>query len=486
MSNPIFASFVSPRGRNETCCRCIEARRPRRELASAVGVSLRNEWIVVYGGANRVPPCFIGMPQRSLASLVLGPLMMGLLCLALACVAGARTDRLTDTLAAADTLHAADSARADTARRSDSTRSADADSAAASQLAVVVDSASLKQQNNATQQGQTKGQQGGGGDNTSPMCCVGGGHVHRHGDYQLSPMAATIANALVFVPRDRAWFPVASRGRRMMVDIGRADLTLGGDSTARSAYLDAVMHLSPLPLGTALRIRAPYGIDEQAKVVGFDLWHGRIGARRSGAHLLDSLARVEDMLPATAVRIDTAAVRAATMPADTSHHATDSTTHHDSTAAVVPGVACTHDTLPTELTARAIAVRDSLVRFLTDSATPPYERQVASAKIQSWWVPGCFGIGRALVVANKRTPDMDFAVERVAIVDSTGKTVPMKVVDLRFHAHDPLYVFDADGDGVDDLAARGHGDRSGGLTIMRLDIAARRFVRLVSGFAWEQ
>ena len=46
--------------------------------------------------------------------------------------------------------------------------------------------------------------------------------------------------------------------------------------------------------------------------------------------------------------------------------------------------------------------------------------------------------------------------------------------------------FDADGDGVDDLAARGHGDRSGGLTIMRLDIAARRFVRLVSGFAWEQ
>ena len=64
--------------------------------------------------------------------------------------------------------------------------------------------------------------------------------------------------------------------------------------------------------------------------------------------------------------------------------------------------------------------------------------------------------------------------------------VPMRFTDLRFHAHDPLYVFDADGDGVDDLAARGLGDRSGGLTIMRLDLAARRFVRLVSGFAWEQ
>jgi hypothetical protein len=147
---------------------------------------------------------------------------------------------------------------------------------------------------------------------------------------------------------------------------------------------------------------------------------------------------------------------------------------------------CTRDTLPTELTTRAIAVRDSLVQFLTDSAKPPYDRQLATVKVQSWWVPGCFGVGRALIIANKRTPDMDFAVERVAVLDSTGKTVPMRFADFRFHAHDPLYVFDADGDGVDDLAARGYGDRSGGLTIMRLDIAARRFVRLVSGFAWEQ
>jgi hypothetical protein len=147
---------------------------------------------------------------------------------------------------------------------------------------------------------------------------------------------------------------------------------------------------------------------------------------------------------------------------------------------------CDRDTLPTALAARAVAIRDSLVRFLTDSATPPYERQLATVRTQSWWVPGCFGIGRALVVANKRTPEMDFAVERVALVDSTGKVIPVKIVDLRFHAHDPLYVFDADGDGIDDLAARGHGDRSGGLTIMRLDVATRRFIRLVSGFAWEQ
>lgn len=424
------------------------------------------------------------MPQRSLASLVLGPLLTGVLCLALACVAGARTDRLSDTLAAADSARAVDSAHvADTLRRVDSVRSADADSAAASQLAVVVDSATLKQ--GAAQQGTTSGTQA--ASNRS-SCCVSM-HLHRHGDRPLSPLADSIANGLVFVPRDRTWFPVASRGRHMLVDIGRIDITLKGDSLTRAAYVEAVARLSPLPLGTVLRVRGPYLVDEQAKITGFDSWHGRIVARLSVSHLLDSLARAEDMLPATATRIDTVAPRA-----DTTHQpgtvttvtTTGATTRPDSVPPPITPMVCTRDTLPTELTTRAIAVRDSLVQFLTDSATPPYERQIATAKVQSWWVPGCFGIGRALVIANKRTPDMDFAVERVAVLDSTGKTVPMKFLDFRFHAHDPLYVFDADGDGVDDLAARGHGDRSGGLTIMRLDITARRFVRLVSGFAWEQ
>jgi len=238
-------------------------------------------------------------------------------------------------------------------------------------------------------------------------------------------------------------------------------------------------------------LRGPYSVDEQAKVTGFDSWNGRVVARLGVSHLLDSLARAEDMLPAAATRIDTSSAHTSSTPSDTTQHTTGTTVtvetiHPDSTKSAAVPMVCTHDTLSTDMTTRAIAVRDSLVRFLTDSAKPPYDRQVATARIQSWWVPGCFGIGRALIVANKRTPEMDFAVERVALLDSTGKTVPMKIVDLRFHAHDPLYVFDADGDGIDDLAARGHGDRSGGLTIMRLDVAARRFVRLVSGFAWEQ
>jgi hypothetical protein len=101
-------------------------------------------------------------------------------------------------------------------------------------------------------------------------------------------------------------------------------------------------------------------------------------------------------------------------------------------------------------------------------------------------IAGCFGIARLLVVASRRTADMEFAVERAALVDSTGKVHPLRFQDLRFKAHDPLYVFDADGDGLDDLAARGYAERSGGLSIMRLDLVARRLVRLASGFAWEQ
>lgn len=437
---------------------------------------------LVVKGCDPRPPCFIGMPQRSLASLVLGPLLTGVLCLALACVAGARTDRLSDTIAAADSARAraVDSARvADTLRRVDSVRAADADSAAASQLAVVVDSATLKQ--GAAQQGAASNAQG--ASNRS-SCCVSM-HMHRHGDRPLSPLADSLANGLVFVPRDRNWFPVASRAKHMLVDIGRIDIAIKSDSVTRAAYVEAVTRLSPLPLGTVLRVRGPYSVDEQSKVTGFDSWHGRIVARLSVSHLLDSLARAEDMLPATATRIDTV-VPPRVDTTQQSHPGTTGPTRPDSLQPPITPMVCTRDTLPTELTTRAIAVRDSLVQFLTDSAKPPYDRQLATVKVQSWWVPGCFGVGRALIIANKRTPDMDFAVERVAVLDSAGKTVPMRFADFRFHAHDPLYVFDADGDGVDDLAARGYGDRSGGLTIMRLDIAARRFVRLVSGFAWEQ
>jgi hypothetical protein len=45
--------------------------------------------------------------------------------------------------------------------------------------------------------------------------------------------------------------------------------------------------------------------------------------------------------------------------------------------------------------------------------------------------------------------------------------------------------FDADGDGVDELAARGLATRMGAQSVLKLDPAAKRFSRFASGFAWE-
>jgi hypothetical protein len=428
------------------------------------------------------------MPQRSLASLVLGPIIIGLLCLALACVAGERTDRLGDTLRITDTLHVAQSQAAsghiaDSVHHTDSS-SAAADSAAASQIAVAVDSSVMTADTMATrQQGRTKAPPTQQTVSARGSCCDIGSSTHRHAMRSLSPLADSLANFLVFVPRDRAWFTVASRGKRMLVDIGRIDVSLARDSVTRAAFLEAVSRLSPLPLGSALRLRGPYDVVDEARIKGFDVWNGRIVARLEVSKVLDSLARSEDMLPATAIRIDTAAAVTGTRtPADSSHGAIKP----DSAPAPTPAPACVRDTLPTDLATRGITVRDSLAHFLVDSVKPPYERMIAQAKVASWWIPGCFGISRLLVIANRRTPDMEFAVERAVLVDSTGKVLPVRFSDLRFHAHDPLYVFDADGDGIDDLAARGYGDRSGGLTIMRLDVQSKRFLRLASGFAWEQ
>jgi hypothetical protein len=80
---------------------------------------------------------------------------------------------------------------------------------------------------------------------------------------------------------------------------------------------------------------------------------------------------------------------------------------------------------------------------------------------------------------------MEFSAERAVMLGDTGAVVRLRLSDLRFHFHEPLAVFDADGDGIDDIATRALGDRSGGLSIMRLDTSTRRLQRLASGFAWE-
>lgn len=401
--------------------------------------------------------------QRPLASLVFIPTFVGVVSLALACVAGQRTDRLADTVMS-DTLGNTLAAAADSAQDP-------------AQVTTPVDSANLVPDSIAMLQGAPAPTRAPVVQTSQPSS-----NTHRHTVKTLSPLADSIANRLVFVPRDRAWFTVASRGKRMLVDIGRIDLQLKTDSVTRSAFLEAAERLSPLPNGTPLRVRGPWGT-EDTRIKGFDIWSGRIVARLEVSRSLDSAARATDFLPGSAVRIDSAAMVVSQAPDSTP---AGPAARKDSTTKGPTLTPCQRDNIPWEMVARGVAVRDSIEQFLADSVHPPFDRMVQTARVQSWTIPGCYGSARVIVLATKRTPDMEFATERVALIDSIGRAVPLRLSDLRFHAHEPLYVFDADGDGVDDLAVRGFGDRSGGLSIVRLDVAARRLVRLASGFAWER
>jgi hypothetical protein len=98
---------------------------------------------------------------------------------------------------------------------------------------------------------------------------------------------------------------------------------------------------------------------------------------------------------------------------------------------------------------------------------------------------GCFGDYDAIVFASLAASARDPAREIAVLLDSSGKAAPLSVSDLRFKTHEALRAFDADGDGVDDVAALGRAPRSGGTVLLRLDPEKRRLVYIASGFAWE-
>jgi hypothetical protein len=302
---------------------------------------------------------------------------------------------------------------------------------------------------------------------------------------------------MVFVPRTQGWFIAAGRGKRLLVDIGRVDADLR-DSLRRDAYREAAQRLSPLPIGSLLRLRGPWGMEE-ARVTGFAVWNGRIVATLRLSPALESMVRKRQPLVGTALRLtaeDSAAAVLAeslaswgvTASADSAAAASRADGGPVLAGALAPDstVATCRDTLPDLLKERANLVRDSLDFELRLGAMPGHERLQRTVSISTSRAEGCFGsLGRVLVIVSLRTAANEYVRERMVALDDSGRVAPVRVHDYRFKAHDALYTFDADGDGIDDLAARGIAERAGALVVLRLDPAAKRAERIAGGFAWE-
>jgi hypothetical protein len=122
---------------------------------------------------------------------------------------------------------------------------------------------------------------------------------------------------------------------------------------------------------------------------------------------------------------------------------------------------------------------------MSDSLRSPYARLVKATSVRGEVATGCFASWRAVVVATSRTSTLEWNEERALLVSAEGAVLPARLRDLRLHAHESLAAFDADGDGIDELAARGLAINMGAQTVLKLDPATRRFSRFASGFAWE-
>jgi hypothetical protein len=274
----------------------------------------------------------------------------------------------------------------------------------------------------------------------------------------LSPLADSIANQVTFLASFQRAFVAAGRDKHLLVDIGRIDTKLGTPERLH-AFREAAAARAPLAVGDRLRLRGPWGASDAA-VAGYGEWNGRAVVTLDAPPLVDSLARHVKPMVALASRSDSAA------------------------APVVDS--CDQREKPSgRLAERAGIVGDSLVAAMrADTAgkaalggKPP------ASKVTN--VAGCFGKYRIIIFADLAATRRDPARELAVLLDSLGNVSPLAVNDLRFKTHEALRAFDADGDGVDDVAALGRAERSGGTVVLRLDPDKRRLSYIMSGFAWE-
>ena len=273
---------------------------------------------------------------------------------------------------------------------------------------------------------------------------------------RLSPLADSIGRSLTLAPTSQTWFTAAGRGKRLLVDVGRADAVLGSGAERKAAFADVVRHRAPLAVGTRVRVHGPWGADD-AVIESIGIWSNRIVATLSGSSRVDSVARRVEPLIASVARAE--------VPTEPSARG------------------CDRSPPDSVLAARASYVRDSIARAILAREQPRYERLEQSLRIAGSRVPGCFGVGRILLIVSVRAGGFEWVRERFVVVGDSGAVYELQTPVYRHRAHDGVAALDADGDGVDDLAVRVMTDGSGSLAILRLE-EGRRLVRLTSGFTW--
>lgn len=318
------------------------------------------------------------------------------------------------------------------------------------------------------------------------------GRVIKHPRRDFTPVEDSLSARIVFAPATQQWYLAAVRAKRLLVDIGRVDMDVKKAPARLEAMRAVATAMSPVAPDAQFRLHGPWGVAD-ARVSGYDAWNGRVVAVLALPPALDSLARATAGLVASAELLEE---RADTTAADSSGGAGDAAaapTAATTTAAAadatradtVAVAACVRDSIPLALRVRVDSLRDSVLAVLTTTKAPRLERLAKKLTSHSATAIGCFGgNARVLLAAGIRSGD-EFAQERMLLVDERGRATPLVVRDFRFKAHDALRAFDADGDGIDDVAALGVSRAAGGTVVLRLDPSTKRLERLAGGFAWE-
>jgi hypothetical protein len=317
-------------------------------------------------------------------------------------------------------------------------------------------------------------------------------------------LADSISDFMTFLARPQTTFVAATRGKRLLVDLGRFDGELSG-AKQRRAFQDAATVLSPVRVGDKFLLRGTWGADT-AEVASYALWNGRIVATLLLPHAVDSLAKGGATMIALATKLEPpkadsmaakadSIVAAAVPPAPPAPPAVplgarpdsafpaDSTARVDSTAPAVP--ACRQGAVEEALALRVAELADSLAFVLEADTAKLTDRLKKSVKTQRSQAVGCFGRWRVMLFVNQSAGDYEYVHQIALLVDSEGIAQPMSVRDLRFKAHEVIAAFDADGDGIDDVAVRGRGNRIGGTVILKFVPEKRRLEYVMGGFAWE-